>query len=672
MLFIFEPAVGLINRWRFAVRFAVIGAAGGLLVAGLLAQFLINVSSKLDSTRNESQGVKMIIPIRQMTESMHEMVSSLTLISAGANDPTVARQAQQAGQRVDELLKTAIAGDDPRWKLQSSWEKLAKKWDVAKTTLPASSSPEIRQMTEALEGELSSHARNIADTTALTLDGEVATYYLTDVLITHLPQLTSVIAQTRLKASYIAEVQMIDAGDKGRLDKLTSDALLQYGRLRENLERVSAQSEKKPDIEAALDKLGGDLKALQNFINNQLIFKTEVEVKPQDILSHTGAPMLSSTKLGEALEMELGKALAERESRLQRERTINLSLAGLGLLIAGYLSMGSYLSLERAAQRLIQGGRTLADGDLRHLIKLDSKDEFSDIADSFNRMAQAFRHTVNTLQQNAGSVSDSASTLASETARVAESSAQQEQLARQASDAVASITGSMERAAASAAEVDCVARHSREQTREGEQNLSSMLRDIGVAEASVQEIASTVDQFVKATMEICQMTAQVRDIAEQTNLLALNAAIEAARAGETGRGFAVVADEVRKLAEKSAHSANEIDRLTQEVGSRTDSVEKAIRYGSEALAESSRQATKVADALAKVSSSVQQTTDGIALIGNSINEQTAASRQITRHVSAIAEMAGRNNDAVASAADQAGRLEELASGTNRAISRFQA
>ncbi|HJW25693.1 MAG TPA: methyl-accepting chemotaxis protein [Rhodocyclaceae bacterium] len=671
MDFLFEPAVRVMNRLRFAYRFILIGAAGGVLVVGLLGQFLANVGAKLDTTRKEMAGARTLVPLRQMNDALHDQATALTVISAGSSDEAMVKQAKESGQHFEELLKVAVATDDPRWHLKDSWNQLAKQWEAAKASLPNASTPEVRRTAERLESVIASHIRNVADASALTVDGEVATYYLNDALITQLPQLQGTLSQARLKAAQIAEIQMIDAGDKGRLDALMGDALVKFERVRESLGRAVSSGEDKARFEASLGRVEADIKALQQFVNNEIIFKPDLNVTSADVLARTGAPMASAMQLGEAVEKALADALAEREGVLQNRRNLNLLLAAVGLLAAFYLSVGSYLSLAQGSRRLVEGGRRLADGDLRHVIDVGSKGEYADIADSFNRMAASFRQMIHTLQENAGHVRDAAHTLAAETQEVAAGSAAQENLAREASDAVASISGSVDRVAASAREANDIARQSHEQTHQGQRNLAAMLRDIGVADQAVAEVATTVNQFVQATLEICQMTAQVRDIADQTNLLALNAAIEAARAGEAGRGFAVVADEVRKLAEKSAQSANEIDRLTQAVSSRTASVESAIRSGTGALQESTGQARQVAQVLAEASQSAQRTADGVDLIANAVHEQMSSSQQITGNVGKIADMAARNNQAVARAAEEARRLEGLSDGVMQEIGRFK-
>ena len=93
------------------------------------------------------------------------------------------------------------------------------------------------------------------------------------------------------------------------------------------------------------------------------------------------------------------------------------------------------------------------------------------------------------------------------------------------------------------------------------------------AAADAVDGGKAVGETVSAMQHIAEKIELIEEIARQTNLLALNAAIEAARAGEHGKGFAVVASEVRKLAERSQVSAQEIK------GVATSSVETAAKAG---------------------------------------------------------------------------------------------
>jgi len=221
-----------------------------------------------------------------------------------------------------------------------------------------------------------------------------------------------------------------------------------------------------------------------------------------------------------------------------------------------------------------------------------------------------------------------------------------------------------------AASVKELSHLSEDKAAEGNITLSELIGEISSVTESVNEIASSIDVFMRSAEVITNMTKQVKEIADQTNLLALNAAIEAARAGEQGRGFAVVADEVRKLAEKSAQSASEIDRVTASLGQQSSMVEKSIQNGQQALTNSEDQLELVAISLSDTSRSVRDATNGVDTITSAVADQRITSIEISRNIERIASMTEQNTTAIQENAAEAERMEALAKRLNEAVSRF--
>ncbi len=347
-------------------------------------------------------------------------------------------------------------------------------------------------------------------------------------------------------------------------------------------------------------------------------------------------------------------------------------------LITGCAILGGMLgfSIIRSVDRSVDDLRGVmvkmsADGDLNARAKVYGQDEIGQAATAFNGLIDGFASIIRQVLGHAGTVSGTAAQLSASASQIAQGSQEQSEAAASTAAAVEQITVSINSVAANTEDVRKLSEKSLQQTRDGNQNVTAMIGEIGRVQDAVTQIAGSVKEFVDSTRAIAGMTQQVKDIADQTNLLALNAAIEAARAGEQGRGFAVVADEVRKLAEKSAKSASEIDQVTSSLNQKSTHVEATVQAGLQSLQATQEQVARVSAMLTEAGEAVTQSSHGVSDIAASVGEQSHASSEIARNVEKIAQMSEENHAAVESNTRDIVRLEQLAQELQQAASRFR-
>ena len=315
--------------------------------------------------------------------------------------------------------------------------------------------------------------------------------------------------------------------------------------------------------------------------------------------------------------------------------------------------------------------RTASDGDLTRRVPIHGTDEVAQSAKAYNALLDSFRQVITGVHDSADRVTYTAAQLSTSSTQITQGSQAQSEAAASTAAAVEEMTVSITSVSENTSEVRMLSEQSLNKTRSGNLSTVAMIKDVAQVETTVNQIASSVNEFIISARTIAGMTQQVKDIANQTNLLALNAAIEAARAGEQGRGFAVVADEVRKLAEKSAQSADEIDRITQSLEQQSTSVEKSIQDGLRSLQSTQRHVNEVSSVLEEAGSAVEKSSAGVNDIAASVSEQSLASIEIARHVESIAQMAEENHAAIAQSEQGIANLSELARGLQSSVSKFK-
>ena len=619
---ILKPGMALISRMKYAYKFGLISLIFAAPIVVLIYSLVSEVNSGIAFAEKERTGAEYLVPLRGVLENFQQHRGLAAGLLGG--DASFSDKVEEKEKQLDGLIAKVDAADARSGKelnTSEKWKAIKARWVELRGKVRSLTPKEsFRQHTDLI-GDLTALMTHVADTSNLTLDPDLDSYYVMDALVTRLPAMSEALGQARAIGAGVGARATATPEERARLAVLQGGIDDALDAVKHGLEVASgASTELKEKLGSKPAETEKAVKGLTVLMRDKLINAERIELNPKDFFADATGVIDHAYQMYDTLTPELDRLLQARINGFSAKRNLMLGFVGIMLLLAGYLYLAFFRAVTQVVKSLEHATRNMADGTLDVRVNIIGKDELARVSESFNGMAEHLNDIVEKVRSAADNLASASEEVSATAQSISQATSEQAASVEETSASVEQMSASINQNTENAKITDGMAAKAAKEATEG---------------------GESVDQTVTAMKQIASKIGIIDDIAYQTNLLALNAAIEAARAGEHGKGFAVVAAEVRKLAERSQVAAQEISSVA------SSSVQLAEKAG-KLLNEMVPSINKTSDLVQEITAASEEQSSGVGQINTAMSQLN----QITQQNASASEELAATAEEMSSQAEQ--------------------